>query len=162
MFMQTDHVLSGTYYHWYMLSQDEPLPERLIGQDPDFFYESCLTKWGSATIPDYDSEQLAAYREAWHSPDMIHATCSDYRATATIDLEHDGEDLDRKITCPTLVLYGADGAMAKLFDMEEEWRKFSGDVQSAAIEGGHFFIDLNPDSTAKILNEFLCKHTGAA
>ena len=34
----------------------------------------------------------------------VHAMCEDYRANASIDLEHDAADLGRKIACqPTFV-----------------------------------------------------------
>jgi pimeloyl-ACP methyl ester carboxylesterase len=50
MFMETNRQVAGSYWHWYFLSQPEPFPERLIGHDPDFFYETCLAGWGAARI----------------------------------------------------------------------------------------------------------------
>jgi len=156
MFMDTNRKVAGAYWHWYFLSQPEPLPERMIGADPDFFYETCLTGLGVTGIAEFDSEQLAAYRRAWRRPDMIHGSCSDYRAAATIDLDHDAADLDRKVEAPMLVLYGADGLMAKLFDIPAEWRKRAANVRKAALPGGHFFPDHRPYETGEILIEFLC------
>jgi haloacetate dehalogenase len=34
MFMDTNRKVAGSYWHWYFLSQPEPFPERLIGNDP--------------------------------------------------------------------------------------------------------------------------------
>ncbi len=155
MFAKTNSSLASVYWHWFFLSQPEPFPERLIGSDPDFFYETCLVGWGATKISDFDPEMIAAYRHAWRDPEMIHGSCSDYRAAASIDLDHDAPDLDRKVICPTLVLYGARGAMAQLFDLPEEWRGRCEQLTAAALPGGHFFVDQLPHETAGILLGFL-------
>ncbi len=159
MFMDTNRHVAGAYWHWYFLSQPHPFPERLIGYDPDFFYETCLVGWGAAKLSDFDVEMLADYRRAWADPAMIHGSCSDYRAAASIDLEHDSADIDRKVECPTLVLYGKSGMMAKLFDIPKEWRKRCRDIVEASVAGGHFFVDLYPDTTTRKLRDFLTRHT---
>jgi haloacetate dehalogenase len=105
--MEANRKTASAYWHWYFLSLPEPFPERLIGNDPDFFYETCLTGWGAARLSDFDPQCLAEYRRTWRDPAMIHGSCADYRAAATIDLEHDLADLEQPIRCPTLVLYGA-------------------------------------------------------
>jgi haloacetate dehalogenase len=158
MFMDTDRKIAGAYWHWYFLSQPEPFPERLIGNDPDFFFETCLVGWGATRISDFDPEMLAAYRRAWRVPAAIHGFCSDYRAAASVDLDHDVSDLDRKVSCPTLVFHGASGTMAKLFDIPAEWRKRCATVVEASLPGGHFFVDQFPDDTAQILLGFLGDH----
>ncbi len=158
MFHDTNRLVAGAYWHWYFLSQPEPFPERLIGNDPDFFYETCLVGWGATTLADFDPEMLAEYRRCWRQPQMIHGSCSDYRAAASIDLEHDAADLDRRVACPTLVFYGSAGVMAGLFDIPAEWRKRCSAVDAASLPGGHFFVDRFPDETARILSEFLDRH----
>jgi len=96
MFMGTNRHVAGGYWHWYFLSQPEPFPEHMISLDPDFFYETCLVGWGKTRIEDFDAVQIAEYRRCWRDPAMIHGSCSDYRAAATIDLVHDGADIDTK------------------------------------------------------------------
>jgi haloacetate dehalogenase len=155
MFFDTNRKVAGAYWHWYFLSQPEPFPERLIGNDPDFFYETCLVGWGATKISDFDPELMGEYRRCWRDPAMIHGSCSDYRAAATIDLDHDAADLDRKIACRTLVLFGSSSAMAQLFDIPAEWRKRCAHVTEASLPGGHFFVDHFPNETAQILHEFL-------
>jgi haloacetate dehalogenase len=155
MFIETNRQVAGAYWHWYFLSQPEPLPERLIGADPDFFYETCLVGWGATRIEDFDAEMLAEYRRAWRDPGMIHGSCSDYRAAATIDLEHDAANIGRKVACPTLVFYGSSGVMARLFDIPAQWRRRCTDVSEASLPGGHFFVDQFPSDVARILREFL-------
>jgi haloacetate dehalogenase len=155
MFMDTNKNVASAYWHWYFLAQPEPMPERVIGNDPDSFYETCLVGWGATGIAGFDPEMLKEYRRAWRDGAMIHGSCSDYRAAASIDLEHDAADIDRKVTSPTLVFYGAEGVMAKLFDIPAEWRKRCADVQGASLPGGHFFVDQFPAETAEILIKFL-------
>jgi haloacetate dehalogenase len=160
MFMETNRKVAGSYWHWYFLSQPEPFPERLIGSDPDFFYEHQLVGWGATSIGRFDQEMLAEYRRTWRDPAMIHGSCSDYRAAASVDLELDTADMDlgRKVQCPTLVFYGSTGQMAKLFDIPAQWRVRCADVTEASLPGGHFFVDQFPDETARMLKEFLGKH----
>jgi haloacetate dehalogenase len=155
MFMDTNRHVARAYWHWYFLSQPEPFPERLIGNDPDFFYETCLVGWGATRLEDFDAEMLAEYRRCWRDPGMIHGSCSDYRAAASIDLEHDATDIDRRVACPTFALYGGSGAMARLFDIPGEWRKRCVDLRAATLPGGHFFVDQFPDETARLVADFL-------
>jgi haloacetate dehalogenase len=155
LLMQTNRDVALAYWHWYFLAQPEPFPERLIGADPDFFYETSLTGWGATKISDFAADMIAEYRRCWRQPDMIHGSCSDYRAAASLDLAHDAGDLARRVSCPTLVLYGALGTMAALYDIPAEWRSRCTDVTAASIPGGHFFVDQFPDETARLVGEFL-------
>jgi haloacetate dehalogenase len=157
LFMETNRHLAGAYWHWYFLSQPEPFPERMIGADPDFFYETSLAGWGAARLGDFDPAQLAEYRRCWRDPAMIHGSCSDYRAAASIDLEHDAADIGRKVQCPVQVLWGADGVMAKYFDIAATWRERCADVRGQGLPGGHFFIDTAPEATAQALLGFLTR-----
>jgi haloacetate dehalogenase len=158
MLTETNRHVAAAYWHWYFLAQPEPFPERLIESDPDFFYETCLLGWGAAKISDFDQEMLADYRRCWRQPAMIHGSCSDYRAAVSVDLEHDTADIDRMVDCPTLVLYGSLGTMARLFDIPGEWRKRCTNVTAEALPGGHFFVDQFPDQTAEVLLSFLNGH----
>jgi haloacetate dehalogenase len=155
MFMDTNRQRAKSYWHWYFLSQPAPFPEHMIGKDPDFFFETCLVGWGATRVEDFDAEMLADYRRCWRNPEMIHGSCSDYRAGSTVDLDHDAADLSTKVACPTLAFWGANGLMHKLFDIEAEWRKRCSDVRTASLPGGHFFIDLLPEDTARVLDDFL-------
>lgn len=150
----TKEVATG-YYHWFFLAQPEPLPERLIGADPDYFFESCLLGWGSARLSDFHPQALDAYRRCWRDPETIRAMCDDYRAALRVDFALDAEDLGRRVDCPSLVLYGADGAMARAYDVPATWADRLSRMDSGAVPGGHFFPDTAPDQTARALLEFL-------
>lgn len=155
MFRAADPRVAATYWHWYFLQQPAPFPERLIGADPDFFYETCLFGWGRTALSDFDPDQLADYRRIWRDPAMIHGSCADYRAAATVDLGLDEADAGRLVDCPTLVFYGASGVISQLFDIEAAWRERCRSMQVASLPAGHFFIDQFPDATAAALLRFL-------
>lgn len=155
MFTETNRFVAGAYWHWYFLSQPEPFPERLIASDPDFFYETCLLGWGATRIEDFDRDMLADYRRCWRNPSMIHGSCSDYRAAATIDLEHDQADIEKTVGCPTLAFWGSKGVMHKCFDIDAAWRKRCAQVRAEMLPGGHFFVDQFPEEVARVLMNFL-------
>lgn len=147
--------VAQAYYHWFFLAQPAPFPETLIGHDPDAYFTSCLLGWGSAKISDFAPEALAAYRAAWRDPDTIRGMCEDYRAALAYDFDLDAADLDRRITCPALVMWGADGAMGKAYDVADTWADRLTNITPAPIPGGHFFVDQHPNETAKALLGFL-------
>lgn len=155
MFVDTNRRIAGAYWHWYFLSQPEPFPEHMIGLDANTFYETCLLGWGATSLANFDREQLEDYRRCWRDPGMIHGSCSDYRAAASIDLDHDAADIGIKVTCPTLAFWGSKGVMHGLFDLAAEWRKRCTHVATASLPGGHFFPDQFPDETAERLLHFL-------
>lgn len=147
--------VAAAYYHWFFLAQPSPLPERMIGADPDAYFESCLGGWGAGALEDFDATALDLYRKSWRNPDTIQGMCNDYRAALTLDFGLDAADLDRQVTCPTLVLYGADGAMGRAYDVPATWADRLADMTASPMPGGHFFPDTHPEPTAAVLLEFL-------
>lgn len=153
---QLSRQVATAYYHWFFLAQPAPFPETMIGHDPDKYFESCLLGWGAARLSDFDRSALAAYRTAWRDPDAIRGMCADYRAALHFDFDLDAQDLQRSLTCPALVLYGADGAMARSYDVPATWQDRLSDMRAEAISGGHFFVDQSASETAQALSDFLC------
>ncbi len=147
--------VARSYYHWFFLAQPEPFPESMIAPDPEAYYESCLLGWGSAKLSDFHPEQLAAYRAAWTDPETRRAMCNDYRTALTLDLADDTADLGTRIQCPAQILYGRDGAMAKLYDVPATWAPKTTQMTHAALPGGHFFPDTAPSETAEAVQAFL-------
>lgn len=146
--------VAKAYYHWFFLAQPAPFPETMIRRDPDAYFESCLLGWGGAKLSEFDETQLAAYRDAWRRPDTIRGMCNDYRAALEFDFGHDDADLEKRIACPTLILYGADGAMARAYDVPATWAAKCNELTASALPGGHFFIDTNPQATIEALRAF--------
>ena len=155
---QLSQQVAKAYYHWFFLAQPTPLPETMIGHDPDAFFESCLAGWGGS-MAGFDADALAAYRTAWRNPDCIRTMCNDYRAAIDVDFDLDANDLNRTVDCPALVLYGADGIMGRAYDVAETWRSRLSQMQAQSLPGGHFFPDTHPDETAQALSTFLTSNT---
>lgn len=144
MYAATDMQFATLYYHWFMLIQPSPLPETLIGGDPEFFLETTLGGWGSQGERFIDPEALAEYRRCFCTPQGIHAACEDYRASAGIDLEHDSDG--KKIACDTHVVWGEHGIVGRLFSPISDWQeKCSKAVTGRALPAGHFIPEQVPD-----------------
>ena len=150
----TPQVAKG-YYHWFFLAQPAPFPETLISHDPDHYFESCLTGWGSNVLSDFAPDQLSAYRASWRNLETITAMCNDYRAALEIDFALDEADLGRQLDIPALILFGADGPMAKAYDVLGTWQDRFSNVTGKGMPGGHFFPDTAPEETAGALLSFL-------
>lgn len=152
--------VATAYYHWFFLAQPHPFPETMIGHDPDSYFESCLLGWGSAALADFDADALHAYRTAWRDLEAIRSMCADYRAALQYDFHLDAADLDRQVTCPALVLYGANGAMSEAYDVPATWADRLSNMRADTVPGGHFFVDQSPDATASALLRFLAPIQG--
>lgn len=95
LFMHTDQVFATAYCHWFFLIQPDGLPEKIIGADPGWYLRECLRRWTpQGTV--FDSAAVAEYERCFARPDAIHAACEDYRAGASIDLEHDAASRARR------------------------------------------------------------------
>lgn len=149
------HPVAKAYYHWFFLAQPSPFPETLIGHDPDHYFESCLTGWDKHGLEAWNAAALDLYRQSWRRPETIRSMCHDYRAAIDVDLDHDAHDLHRRVTIPSLVLYGRDGVMAREFDFADVWQGRLADMVVRPMPGGHFFPDLHPKDTAAALSDFL-------
>lgn len=148
-------------YHWTFLAQPHPLPEMLIEQAPAAYLDHTLASWTKAKdLSAFSAEALAEYRLHYATPEHIHATCNDYRAGATCDRWADDADraADRRIVCPTLVLWGAAGIPAQTADPLATWKVWCSDVQGTAIDSGHFIAEENPQATLDRLMPFLLAH----
>lgn len=99
----------------------------------------------------FDRFALRCFRD----PATIHATCEDYRAGATIDIEHAREDGDRKVTCPLLVLWGDRGTVGRLYDVMSIWRQHAVNVSGKGLPAGHFLPEEVPDETLAEVLPFL-------
>jgi len=154
IYMATDKQIATDYYHWFFLIQPFPMPEKLIGNDPKFYINWTLGGWGSNGTDFFNLHALKEYERCFSSSEAIHAMCEDYRAAATIDLEHDEADLTQNITCPLLVLWGKNGVMEKNYNVLASWQARAVNVVGQAIDGGHFLVEENNKDCLKAFQSF--------
>ncbi len=151
MYARTDDAFARAYWHWFFLIRPAPMPETLIGGDPEGFLMSKFRGLGPMIFSD---EALTAYVAAF-TPEVIHASCEDYRAAASIDIEHDNADGDRKVSQPMLILWGKDGVIERCFDPLALWRMRAEDVRGQALPGGHYLAEEYPAEVLEAVLEFL-------
>jgi haloacetate dehalogenase len=143
VFKSVNKELATSYYHWFFLIQPAPFPETLINNSIEFYM-------GRGT-----SETQKEYTRCFRDPATVHGMCEDYRAGASIDLEHDEADLNRKIACPLLALWAANGNVGKNFDVLAVWRERASKVSGKGLPGGHTLQDTAPNETLAELQAFL-------
>ena len=152
---RSDARFAQTYWPWILLSQKEPLPERYLLGAPDAVFHN---PFGQGT---FAGEILKEYVSTYRNPARVHGICEEYRAAATIDVEHDRADkrASRQIECPMLHLW-AQGGPLDTFYMKEGgslgiWRQWAPHVEGQPMKGGHFFPEENPEDTAAVVIPFL-------
>jgi haloacetate dehalogenase len=143
-----------TNFHWFFLIQPAPFPETLIGNSAEFYLRSRFLRQ-NAPANTFTTEAMNEYLRCFKNPATIHATCEDYRAGASIDLEHSNADGAKKVTCPLLVLWGAQGNTGRSYDVMKIWREHAVNVTGKALLGGHFMPEEVPDETIAELLAFL-------
>ena len=153
MFRTTDQNFATGYYHWYFLIQPDGLPEKMIGEDPGYYLKEKLNRW-SGKNKDFHPDAVKDYIRCFSDPAAVHGSCEDYRAAASIDLIHDEEDIEKKITCPLLVLWGNQGFVHRTYDVAETWKQRAENVIGRPIDCGHFIPEEKPESVILELKQF--------
>jgi len=153
MFTTADKEFATGYYHWFFLIQPDGLPEKLIGEDPEYYLAEILKRW-SGKNKNFDPEAVREYSRCFSDPACIHGSCEDYRAAASIDLIHDEEDMDKKISCPLLVLWGNEGFVHRKYDVLDTWKQRASDARGKALNSGHFIPEENPNQVLDELMRF--------
>jgi len=131
-----------SYYHWFFFIQPEPFPETLLNNSIDFYMRG-------------SGDAHAEYVRCFKNPATVHAMCEDYRASASIDLEHDEADLHRKIECPFMTLWSERGVMGRNYDVLAAWRERAVNVSGKGLPGGHSLQEDKPEETLAELEPFL-------
>ena len=153
MYANTSADFAQAYWHWFFLTQPHPLPENMIGADPEDYWKLKCFNQSRGDNPFSDAA-LAEYLAAFAKPDAIHASCEDYRAAISIDIEHDNADSERKLTMPVLALWAKRGVIAKCFDALELWRQRAEQVQSEALDTTHYMAEEIPEDIAARMSNF--------
>jgi haloacetate dehalogenase len=143
LFHNVTKEFATAYYHWFFLIQPAPFPETLINNSIDFY----MGRGSGDAHPEYV--------RTFKNPATVHAMCEDYRAAASIDLEHDEADMNRKVECPLLALWAANGAMGKMYDVLSTWKERAANASGKGLPGGHSLQETTPDQTLAELRAFL-------
>lgn len=157
MYAQTTARFAKAYWHWFFLTQPKPLPETMIGLDPEGFWKLKCFNQAHGKVP-FSALALTEYLEAFARPETIHASCEDYRAAASIDIDHDNADTGRKLTMPTLALWAKHGVIESCFDALDLWRQRAEQIEGKALEATHYMAEEIPDQIAAHMIEFFARH----
>lgn len=143
-------------FHLYLLAQPAPLPERMIGADPDTFFGHFFDVW--TKIPSaIEDDVRGAYLEALRRPEAIHAICQDYRASASIDIQHDSDDrtAGRQLKMPTLAMWQDPGDFELPFNPQAIWQRWALDLRTQISQSGHFLPEEQPEQVVAAIRDLL-------
>jgi haloacetate dehalogenase len=136
MYEQTNQEFATRYFWWFFLIQPDGLPEKMIASDPEYFLRRHIA--GQVKIEgSVDEFAIAEYLRSYSDPATLHAICEDYRAAASIDLEHDREDRTSRINAPLLAIWGEQSVVGELYDVEVTWQEKANHVLGVALACGH-------------------------
>ncbi|ANB15065.1 hypothetical protein AWJ20_2685 [Sugiyamaella lignohabitans] len=155
MYMATDMEFATAYFHWFFLIQPSPFPETFLTSNAEFYVNNALSgqlKSSNNFVPSHVSQ----YINVLGTYEGAHAACEDYRAAATIDLEHDRKDVseNRKVTVPMTILWGKDGVIAKQFNGLKLWSDVADSVAGHPVSSGHYIPDDAPDDVLQTVEAF--------
>ena len=147
MYEQTSEAFAKAYWHWFFLIQPPPLPEALIASDPVRYVRSVMGGRHAGLAP-FAPEVLAEYERCASIAGTAESICEDYRASATIDLEHDRADVQagHRLRQPLRVLWGEHGVMGRCFDVLALWRERAAEVSGGSLPCGHYIAEEAPDA----------------
>ncbi|UWR05213.1 alpha/beta hydrolase (plasmid) [Ruegeria conchae] len=154
MYAQTDQEFATRYFWWFFLIQPDGLPEKMIASDPEYFLRRHIA--GQVKIEgSVDEVAIAEYLRSYSDPATLHAICEDYRAAASIDLEHDREDQTSRINAPLLAIWGEQSVVGELYDVKMTWQEKANDVTGVALSCGHAIPEEAPEELTRHILRFL-------
>ncbi len=145
MYEHTSLNFAKAYWHWFFLIQPQPLPEALIESDPVRYIRSVMGK-RHAGLAAFAPEAMMEYERCIQIAGSARGICEDYRASATIDLEHDRLDIaaGKKLTLPLHILWGEHGAVGANFDVLKLWGERASQISGRALPCGHYIAEEAP------------------
>jgi haloacetate dehalogenase len=149
-FQHVDRAFATNNWFWFFLLQPSPIPETMIGNSLDLYLKRSVGR----LMPDkLLPEVYAEYFRCFNDKESLHAYTEDYRAGASIDLVHDEADLNKKIACPALYIWGASGNRRQ--DPLAVWRERATQITGKGLPTGHHIVEEAPADTLAELRRFL-------
>jgi haloacetate dehalogenase len=157
MYTQTNEAFARAYWHWFFLIRPAPLPETLIEANPEQFLRSVMGSRSAGMAP-FTDEAFSEYLRCLQLPGAARGICEDYRASASIDLEHDRADIaaGNRLNLPLMVLWGAEGIVGRCFEPLKEWQQVATDVRGKPVPAGHYIAEEAPDLLLAEVLPFFC------
>jgi len=154
MYENTTMEFAKGYWHWFFLIQPEPIPETMIGANPEYWLKNHMGRHAGTGI--FSPERWSEYLAGASLPEGMHAMCEDYRAAASIDLMHDRDDraAGKMLQMPLKVLWGEHGLVNKCFRPLEDWKAVAIDVSGEAVPSGHYIPEEIPATLISKAREF--------
>ncbi|KAJ4313167.1 hypothetical protein N0V84_009546 [Fusarium piperis] len=151
MFEATNMGIAKSYFHWFLMLQKEPLPEMMISANPRKFAELFMGGRHAEGFKVFDERCFEEYVKLLEDPAAVHGMCQDYRASATLDMEEQRDDLKngRLIRCPLFVIWGKESAIDKHFNALEEWRAVTDKgfpVEGYSVDSAHYVPECASDA----------------
>jgi haloacetate dehalogenase len=153
LFSRTGRELAAAYWHWFFF-QVPDLPEIMIEATLEPFLRAMFRAL-SSVAGAIEEDAIQEYLRVFRLPGTIRATLDDYRAAATRDFDDDEADLTKRVTCPTLAIWGEFGKMHTLFDVLGTWKEKATDVRGHPVPCGHFIPEEAPERLLADLQAFL-------
>lgn len=150
-------------WHWFMMAQPAPLPEKLMAGDPRFLIDQTLEKMARG-LEKLDPLAVEEYRAAFDREEVRHAMCDDYRAGAGIDHADDLADRNagRKVLAPVLLLWEEGRLYGGGREPLHIWSDWADNVDGRAIAAGHLIPETAPEEMLASLLPFLERNANAA
>ncbi len=169
MYRSTNEAFARAYYHWFFLIQAAPMPETLLGHDPAYYCRNVMAgRFNAVGQPSdrmsfgpFDPRAMGEYERASRTAGWVHGVCEDYRASASIDLDHDqiSRDANERIAMPLQVLWGEHGVVHRCFEPLSLWQAQSSMiVQGKSLPCGHYIAEEAPQALLDAALPFLLNH----
>ena len=151
-----DARIAQDYFYFSFLTQDHPLPERLIRGDAESFMRDILFGLSEQQVT-YSTTALEVYLAASTTAEAVTAMCECFRAGYHIDRRHDEVDriAGKRINCPTLVMWGEQGVVSRHFDVRAIWKGWCAAPSFAPMPSGHFIPEEAPYAAFAAIDRFL-------
>lgn len=149
-------------WHWFMMAQPAPLPEKLMAGVPRFLIDLTLNRMAEG-IEKLNPLALEDYRTAFDRAEVRHVMCEDYRAGATVDEEDDLADrtAGRKIAAPVLVFWEEGRRYGGGREPLDIWADWAHTVEGRSLSGGHLLPETRADEILDLLLPFLERNADA-